>query len=151
RRILALHARDLQLADYLLLSHSAAQSINNGSESILADAFEAIIGALYLDGGLEVAGAFVRDKLLNDLDSVMFDDNYKSTLLEYAQAHGFDIPYYNVVKEEGPEHDRRFTCEVSIGRQSYGSGTGRSKKEAEQLAAAEALKTIENAHTPEEI
>ena len=60
RKILALHARDLQLADYLLLSHSAAQSIGNGSESILADAFEAVIGALYLDGGLEVAGQFVR-------------------------------------------------------------------------------------------
>jgi ribonuclease III len=151
RKILALHARDLQLADYLLLSHSAAQSIGNGSESILADAFEAVIGALYLDGGLEVAGQFVRDKLLNDLDSVMFDDNYKSTLLEYAQAHGLDIPRYGVVKEEGPEHDRRFTCEVCLGRQTYGSGTGRSKKEAEQLAAAEALKSIEGAHIPEKI
>jgi ribonuclease-3 len=145
RKILAAHARDLHLADYLLLSHSAAQSIDHGSESILADAFEAVIGALYIDGGLEVARQFIQEKLLTDMDSVMSDDNYKSALLEYSQAHGFDIPHYSVLKEDGPEHDRRFTCEVCLGRQSYGSGTGRSKKEAEQMAAAEALKIIENA------
>ena len=73
----------------------------------------------------------------------MMDDNYKSALLEYAQARSLGIPRYSVIHEEGPEHDRRFTVEVSIGAQSWGTGSGRSKKEAEQSAAAHALERIQ--------
>ena len=146
RKILAQRAKDLHLSDYLLLSSSAAQSIDSGSESIIADAVESVIGAIYLDGGLEAARKFIYITLLKNAEvfnSAMADDNYKSTLLEYTQARSLGIPHYSVIHEEGPEHDRRFTIEVSIGAQSYGSGFGRSKKEAEQAAAAQALDHVQ--------
>ena len=73
----------------------------------------------------------------------MMDDNYKSALLEYVQARSLGIPRYSVTQEEGPEHDRRFTVEVTVGSQSWGVGSGRSKKEAEQSAAADALERIQ--------
>jgi ribonuclease-3 len=145
RKILAQRAKDLHLSDYLLLSSSAAQSIDSGSESIIADAVESVIGAIYLDGGLESVRKFIYATLLKNTEvfnSAIADDNYKSTLLEYTQARALGIPRYSVIHEEGPEHDRRFTIEVSISDQSYGSGFGRSKKEAEQAAAARALEHI---------
>jgi len=145
RKILAQRAKDLHLSDYLLLSSSAAQSIDSGSESIIADAVESVIGALYLDGGFGAAQKFIYSTLLKNakvFNSAIADNNYKSTLLEYVQARSLGIPRYSVKHEEGPEHDRRFTIEVSIGTQSYGRGFGRSKKEAEQAAAAKALENI---------
>lgn len=146
RRILAQRARDLRMSEFMLLSDSATQSIDSGSESILADAFEAVVGALYLDGGMEAATQFVRRTLLSSdmvTSSLVTDDNYKSALLEYTQGHALAIPRYVIVREEGPDHDRRFTIEVYIGGESYGVGTGRSKKEAEQAAAAQALERIQ--------
>lgn len=146
RKVLAQQAREIHLSDFLLLSSSAAQSIGSGSESILADAFEAVIGAMYLDGGLKTARTFIHAQLLMNeevFQSALFDDNYKSGLLEYAQAHSFGIPRYMVVHEEGPEHDRRFTVEVFLNMQSLGSGTGRNKKEAEQAAAAQAMRRLQ--------
>jgi ribonuclease-3 len=146
RRNLAQRSKDLRLSGFLLISSSAAQSIDSGSESIIADAFEAIIGALYLDGGFEAAKNFIHATLLNNPNTfnlAMMDDNYKSALLEYAQARSLGTPRYSVIREEGPEHERRFTMEVTIGTQSLGSGSGRSKKEAEQSAAENALKNIQ--------
>ena len=151
RKILAQRAKGLHLSDFMLLSSSAAQSIDSGSESIIADAVESIIGALYLDGGLEASRKFIYATLLKNTEvfnSAMADDNYKSTLLEYTQARSLGIPHYSVIHEEGPEHDRRFTIEVSIGAQSYGSGFGRSKKEAEQAAASQALEYIQQNPIP---
>jgi ribonuclease-3 len=147
RKILAQRSKDLHLSDFLLLSTSAAQSIDSGSESIIADAFESIVGALYLDGGFVAAKKFIYTSLLKNSDvfnSAKMDDNYKSRLLEYAQARSLGIPRYSVTLEEGPEHDRRFTVEVFIGSKSWGSGSGRSKKEAEQSAAAFALEHIQH-------
>ena len=146
RKILAQRSKNLHLSDFLLLSTSAAQSIDSGSESIIADAFESIVGALYLDGGFAAAKRFIYASLLENpevFNSAMMDDNYKSALLEYVQARSLGIPRYSVINEKGPEHDRRFTIEVLIGTQSYGSGFGRSKKEAEQAAAAQALEHIQ--------
>jgi len=151
RKILAQRAKDMHLSDYLLLSSSAAQSVDSGSESIIADAVESVIGAIYLDGGLKAARKFIYAALLKNTEvfnSAMADDNYKSTLLEYTQARSLGIPRYSVIHEEGPEHDRRFTIEVSIGAQSYGSGLGRSKKEAEQAAAARAIEYIQQNPIP---
>ena len=145
RRALALRAKELRLSEYMLLSSSALQSIDSGSDSILADAFEAVIGALYLDGGLPAAREFVSHTLLSHaeiVNSALTDDNYKSALLEYSQARTLGVPRYAIVKEDGPEHDRRFTVEVYLGAESMGSGSGRSKKDAEQAAAAEALERI---------
>lgn len=150
RRMLAQRAKELHISEFLLLSNSAIQSIDSGSESILADAFEAILGAIYLDGGTKAARKFVRRTLLTSqdvLNSAQTDDNYKSALLEYSQRNSLGIPRYSVLKEEGPEHDRRFTIEVIIGNQNFGSGNGKSKKDAEQSAAAQALEKIQQSHT----
>lgn len=146
RRILAQKAKEFRISEFMLLSSSAVQSIGSGSESILADAFEAILGAIYLDGGPRAARRFVYRTLLADKDvlsSAQTDDNYKSALLEFAQRHSLGIPRYSVLKEEGPEHDRRFTIEVIVGNQTYGSGIGKSKKDAEQSAASQALEKIQ--------
>jgi ribonuclease-3 len=146
RKILAQRSKELHLSDFLLLSTSATQSIDSGSESIIADAFESIIGALYLDGGFTAAKRFIYASLLENLEvfnSAMMDDNYKSALLEYVQARSLGIPRYSVTQEEGPEHDRRFSVEVTIGADTWGVGSGRSKKEAEQSAAADALERIQ--------
>ncbi len=151
RKTLALRAKELRLSDHMLLSSSALQSVDSGSDSILADAFESVIGAIYLDGGLSAARAFVMKKLLTDsgvLNSALTDDNYKSALLEYSQARSLGVPRYVVVREDGPDHDRRFTVEVFLGTESLGVGTGRSKKDAEQAAAAQALEHINNTQTP---
>jgi ribonuclease III len=150
RRILAQRSKELHVSEFLLLSSSAAQSVDSGSESIIADAFESIIGALYLDGGLSAARKFIYSSLLKNpevFNTAMTDDNYKSALLEYAQARSLGVPRYSVTLEEGPEHDRRFTVEVSIAAQPWGTGSGRSKKEAEQSAAAYALDHIQHHDT----
>ena len=150
RKALALRAKELRLSDYLLLSSSALQSVDSGSDSILADAFEAVIGAIYIDGGLTAAQSFVTRALLSHteiLNSALTDDNYKSALLEYSQARSLGVPRYSVVKEDGPDHDRRFTVEVFLGAESLGIGIGRSKKDAEQVAAAQALERINNNQT----
>lgn len=146
RRTLATRGRALRLHEFLLLSSSAAQSIDAGSESMVADAYEAIIGAIYLDGGMKAAREHIHRTLLEavDLDDLAAtDDNYKSMLLEYAQGHGLGTPRYTVVREDGPEHDRRFTIEVSLGNGPWGVGSGRSKKDAEQAAAARALEYVQ--------
>ncbi len=145
RRVLAQRARELHLTEFLLLSTSASQSVEGGAESILSDSYESIVGALYLDGGLRVADRFVRRTIFGNpevLSAALTDDNYKSALLEYVQGRNLGVPRYSVVREDGPEHDRRFTVDVSIGGQVLGSGAGRSKKEAEQSAAAQALEQI---------
>jgi ribonuclease-3 len=150
RKALALRAKELRLSDHMLLSSSALQSVDSGSDSILADAFEAVIGAIYLDGGLAAARIFVIKTLLSNtgiLNSALTDDNYKSALLEYAQGHSLGVPRYSVVKEDGPDHDRRFTVEVFLGADSLGVGIGRSKKDAEQAAAAQALERINTNQT----
>jgi ribonuclease-3 len=151
RKVLAQRAKDMHLAEFLMLSPSAAQSIDSGAESIIADAFESVVGAIFLDGGFLAAKKFVAALLLNNaevLNGAMTDDNYKSALLEYAQAHSLGVPRYAVLQEEGPEHDRRFTMEVSIGGHPWGTGLGKSKKEAEQSAAARALEHIQENNVP---
>lgn len=143
RQTLARRAKELNINEFLFLSTSAAQS---GSESILSDAFEALIGAFYLDGGIEAARNFVQTTLLareEIMEGALMDDNYKSALLEYAQANAMGVPRYAIVREEGPDHHRLFTAEVSVGSRRLGKGTGKSKKEAEQAAAAEALDQIQ--------
>jgi ribonuclease-3 len=145
RRTLAQRARELNLSEYLLLSTSAAQSVDSGFESILSDAFEAVVGALYIDGGIKEARRFVSRELFSNAEVMSLavtDDNYKSALLEYAQGHAMGNPRYTVLKEEGPDHDRRFTVEVYLGMLRCGVGMGRSKREAEQAAAAQALDRI---------
>lgn len=142
RKALAIFARELNLWDFLLLSSSASQAVGQGSDTILADGFEAVVGAMYLDQGIEPIRLFIKKRLFSAMRIKaigMHDTNYKSLLLEYAQARGLAAPRYSVINSEGPDHDRFFTVEVHINNEVCGKGTGKNKKSAEQEAAAEAV------------
>jgi ribonuclease-3 len=142
RKALAAYAKEIHLMDFISMSASAAQSIGKGYDTIIADTYEAVIAAIYLDGGYMEAKKFVERQVLAAIRAgtvVTDDENYKSLLLEYAQAHGLGVPRYVIVKEEGPDHDRTFTVDVVLNSVKMGSGTGKNKKEAEQAAASQAL------------
>ena len=144
---LAMFARELSLNELLLLAKRArGQGIEN-SKSILSDLFEALVGALYLDGGYKGASSFVREVVEQfiDFETVITSlDNYKSLLLEYAQARQMKIPTYSVVSETGPGHDKTFETEVYVDGQPVAKGKGKSKKEAEQKAARKALAMLKS-------
>jgi len=143
--MLASYAEALGLGPLLLLSPNMAQAEGRSNTTILADAFEAVLGALYLDRGFGAARGFVFDLLDAHVDLGELAEqrsNFKSLLLEYVQARGQAQPVYNVVAEEGPSHDRRFTIEVCVEGVALGLGRARSKKQAEQEAANEALERL---------
>jgi ribonuclease-3 len=145
RKALVAYSKNIGLGRFILMSQSAQQSMGKGSETSVADTYEALIAAIYLDGGFAAAKHFVERQLkeaLRNRSVVTSDENYKSMLLEYAQAHGLGVPRYSIVKEEGPDHDRTFTVEVSIGGKKRGIGIGKNKKEAEQAAASKALERL---------
>ncbi len=145
RRILAETARSLDLHSLLLMSSSASQSLEQGAESILADGYEAIIGAIFSDAGFGRAKEFIDRTLLfhtNIQEVLRTEDNHKSALLEFAQRHGKGMPRYDVVREQGPEHDRAFVVEVRVDEERLGTGRGKSKKAAEQAAASRALEYL---------
>ena len=139
---LARYARSIQLGTLILLSDDMAEAGGRDNPTILADAFEAVIGAVFLDSGLDAARAFIRRTMFDGADLSRLaeqHDNYKSLLLEYAQARGWSQPEYRVVSEEGPSHDKTFTVQVLVQQKVYGEGRASSKKRAEQIAAASAL------------
>ena len=145
RLALADAAEKINLAEFLLVSKNISNSFANGSKTILSDALEALIGAVYLDNGLDSAKIFIQKILIQpNLKEGLYliDENYKSQLLEFAQANKMESPTYNVIKEEGPQHNRLFTVKVSIGDTDYGVGKGKNKKSAEQKAAQEALEKL---------
>ena len=142
---LARCARQIDLGAMILMSENMAQTAGRDNRSILADAFEAVIGALYLDLGLEAARAFIHRTMLDhiDLDELArVRNNFKSLLLEYAQAQGWPQPRYQVVEEVGPSHEKTFTVEVLLRGEPYGRGTAGSKQQAEQEAAGKALERL---------
>jgi len=145
RDVLAREAEKLELGKYLILGNGENQSGGRHRRSILADTFEALLGAVYLDGGLEPAKQFVHDCLYLDMSRFMKDEssgNYKSVLLEYMQGQGRGVPKYRVVRESGPDHKKEFTVEVMIRGEVLGTGKGHSKKNAEQKAASMAVRTL---------
>jgi ribonuclease-3 len=140
--ILSRKAEQLSLGKYILLSENERSSGGASRSSIIADAFEAIIGAVFLDSGLDQARRFVEDHLLHEIDELVKVDeyqNYKSMVQEYAQRKFGSRPRYRVVSAKGPEHDRVFFVELRLGGPALGRGEGKNKKEAEQLAARSAL------------
>ncbi|MDH7515362.1 MAG: ribonuclease III [Bacteroidota bacterium] len=149
RASLAECAHRLRLEDFLLMSPSAHQAIRAGSDSILVDALEAFIAAIYLDGGYKAAKTFIEDQILSQFTSLRLavDDNYKSRLLEYAQARGMGLPRYVTLDESGPDHSPVFTVEVQVNGIPVGRGSGGSKKAAEQTAAAAALEYFRSRET----
>jgi len=144
RNSLALCAKKLELDKFLMMSHSAEKCLHNGSESILSDTLEAIIAAIYLDSGFEICKSFIINQLLPIMmtNRLMVDHNYKSLLLEKVQSQGKPSPYYNILNEEGPDHEKTFTVGVYVEDELLACGTGKSKKQAEQEAAKKALKTV---------
>ena len=146
RKALATYAKEISLMDFILMSTSAAQSIGKGYDTIIADTYEAVIAAIYLDGGYSEARRFIERQVLAAIKNrsvVTDDENYKSILLEYAQARGLGVPRYAIIKEEGPDHDRTFTVDVTVNSVRLGSGVGKNKKEAEQIAASKALSELQ--------
>jgi ribonuclease-3 len=142
---LAQYARRMDLGNHVLMSDNAAQTEGRNNPSILADAFEALAGALYLDQDYTAAAQFVHERALKpfDLEDVAAqDENYKSQLLERMQAEGRPQPTYRVVREEGPSHDKTFTVEALVGDTAYEQGTAGSKQQAEQEAARRTLERL---------
>jgi ribonuclease-3 len=146
QRFLAERAKDITLQKYLLAAPTALKSIDDGYDTILSDAYEALIGAIFLDRGYDAAKEFLNNQIFKKLDVKwlnQFDENYKSKLLEYTQANTDFVPEYKVINQEGPEHNKLFTVEVSINERALGIGKGRTKKQAEQEAASNALKNLD--------
>jgi len=130
------------LARYLYLSSEEEKSGGREKSSITADAMEAILGAIYLDGGLEKAFGVIKRMLLSDCENLINDEsiyNYKGELLELVQIDGRGVPRYEVIEEIGPDHEKTFVVSVSVEAETIGTGKGTTKKEAEQKAAKMAL------------
>ncbi len=142
-------AMKLGLDQFMLLSPSEDSTGGRNRPSILADIFEALIGAIYLESGLEPARWFVLEQLKEYLNDIAGGDvnpnDYKSRLQELAQSIWRKTPNYHVTSEYGQSHEKRFKVQVFFDNEVMGEGWGRSKKEAEQSAAKDALTLIENA------
>lgn len=137
-------AKEIHLGDYLRLGKGEEMTGGRTRPSIIADAFEALIAAIYLDGGIESARKFVLPFVIDMLDheeSLSFKD-YKTMLQEIIQQNPEEKLVYQLVDEKGPDHDKRFVVEVMLNSNMIGRGEGRSKKTAEQMAAKEALELM---------
>lgn len=141
---LCVFSKDLEIGKYMKLSKGEEHSGGRKRPSILADIFEAICAAIYLDAGLSKASAFILKFIVPALCHPMLPDihDYKTDLQEIVQKNPEETIEYVLVKEAGPDHDKRFTFEAKINNNVVGCGTGKSKKEAEQHAAREALKLM---------
>lgn len=134
-------ALQIHLGDYICLGKGEENTGGRERPSILADAFEAVIASIYLDGGLEEARKFVLRFVPEelDVDKVTYVSDYKTALQEIIQKNREEKVDYVIVGEHGPDHNKTFTVEVHLNSNVIGVGTGRSKKQAEQFAAKEAL------------
>lgn len=142
RKVLSSVARECGLGEYILLSGEESEMGGRDRASILADSFEGVIGAIYLDQGYRAANAFITRFLLASINDILDDEehtNYKSLLQEYVQSKRLSHPVYRVRREEGPEHEKEFAIDVVVKGQVWGTGRGKSKKDAEQSAARSAL------------
>ena len=137
----AIAARNAGLERFILLSDSEEDAGGRNRTSIIADTYEAIIGAIFLDGGLAAAQKFIQKTILDDIDSIIgnSEDNFKSLLLELTQARKLGQPSYKTISEDGPDHEKVFTVEVSIQEKPCGTGKGKTKKTAQQMAAKDCL------------
>ncbi len=138
---LAKLAKKISLGDFLILGKGESLSGGREKSSILADAFEAVLAAIYLDAGFSKVFIVIEKhfgQLIESAREPFLNLDYKSTLQERAQAMFKETPVYHVIEESGPDHDKRFTVEITINGKPA-TGTGRSKKSAEQAAAKNAL------------
>ncbi len=143
-RTLAAKAGTLGVGDGLRLGKGEEKSGGRGKTSILAAAFEAVIGAIYTDGGLGAAQEVVERLFAADVGGPSAERDYKTDLQEAAYRHFHMHPAYELVAEHGPDHAKRFTTRIRIGDREFGRGEGGSKKQSEQAAARQALTLIES-------
>ena len=136
---LAITARQLKLGSYMIFGKGEEANGGRERESIIADAVEAVIGAIYLDESLEEARKFIYRFVLNDLDHKRLFYDAKSILQEHVQETKAGDLVYELIREEGPEHDKLFVVEARLNDVTIGSGEGKSKKAAQQHAAYDAL------------
>ena len=140
---LARHAERLNLGEHLLLGRGEEKTGGRFKQALLADTYEALIAAVYLDGGLEAAAAFLRREFQEAIDEADGADvvgrDFKSALQERLQSVGKPLPEYRLARQEGPDHRKVFHVDIVVGAETLASGTGKAKKEAEQEAARLAL------------
>jgi ribonuclease-3 len=144
---LARHAELIKLGDYLLLGRGEEKTGGRLKSALLADTYEALVAAIYLDGGIEPAATFLHRELKDAIDGGserLFVQDYKSALQERVQALGRPLPEYRVSGESGPDHHKIFSVEVAVSGEVLGTATGRAKKEAEQDAARQALLKLDD-------
>lgn len=134
----------LDIAQYVLLGRGERMNDGRGRETILADLFEALIGAIYLDGGMDAAKAFVFDHFAEKIEEHLKKPlrNWKAELQDYSQKKYQKPPVYKIQKETGPDHSKIFQVIAVVDEVDAGEGTGASKKEAEQAAAEDALRKL---------
>lgn len=140
---LATVAETLGLGDRLKMSKGEESTGGRNNPSLLADTLEAVIGGLYLDQGYDTCVKFLHEHLFTSLDTILEQRLYKdpkSELQEKVQSQGFETPIYEVISETGPDHSKEFTVAVCVGTTVAGQGMGKSKQQAQQAAAQEALK-----------
>lgn len=135
---LAFCARELSLGEYILLGKGEEATGGRKRDSIISDVMEAVIGAVYLDGGIEEADKFIKKYILSDLENKQLFYDSKTLLQEKMQKQGRNITY-ELVSETGPDHDKTFTVEIRIDGEAVGRGQGRNKKSAQQQAAYQVL------------
>ena len=138
---LAAYARKISLDQYVRIGHSITQSQVKESDKILENVFESLVGAIYLDAGLNSAYRFIKKVLLPDILSYDADNltDYKTKLQEEIQAEHREAVQYVTISQSGPAHDRTFKVQVKYNDIVLGTGTGKSKKKAEEMAAKDAL------------
>lgn len=141
----ALFVAKLGVGSFLLLGKGEKRAEGRGRETILADFFEALLGAIYLDGGLEAARTFFLHHFQEDLEQIMERPprNWKAELQDYSQKKYQKPPQYKVMRESGPDHSKMFHISVHIDEKEVGQGRGFSKKQAEQASAEQALLALE--------
>jgi ribonuclease-3 len=136
-------ARQINLGKYILMSNHVQNIKGRNSQKILEDAFEALLAAIFKDLGFDAVDSFVTN-LIETLDftEVLFEDNYKDILLKYSQKVYNTTPEYPLLSTEGPPHNRMFQVKVTINNKDFSTGWGKSKKQAEQVAAEQTLKSF---------
>jgi ribonuclease-3 len=144
---LARQAENIQLGEHLILGRGEEKTGGRFKQALLADAYEALIAAIYLDGGIDAAETFLRRELKNAIDAGasrnFVGQDYKSALQERVQALGRPLPEYRIAGEAGPDHRKVFSVEVVVAGEVLGAASGRAKKEAEQEAARLAIARLE--------
>ena len=136
---LAFCARQIQLGEYLLLGKGEEATGGRERDSVTSDALEALIGAIYIDGGFASAKEFILSFVLNDLEKRKLFYDSKTILQELVQANFKEGIQYRLIREEGPDHNKSFYSAVYIGEEEYGTGVGKNKKAAEQEAAYQSI------------